>query len=58
MERKLSEGFTRDKRNSSEKKFAQNSLKNILKVRWKFGENLSFQGGFNFFDPLKVRSFC
>ena len=48
MERKLSEGFTRDKRNSSEQKFAQNSLKNILKVRWNFGENLSFQGGFNF----------
>ena len=58
MERKLSEGFTGDKRNLSEKKFAQNSLKNILKVRWNFGENLSFQGGFNFFDPLKVRSFC
>ena len=44
MKRKLSEGFKRDKRNSREKKFAQNSLKNILKVRWNFCENLSFQG--------------
>ena len=48
MERKLSEGFTRDKRNSSEKSSLKSSLKNILKVRWNFGENLSFQGGFNF----------
>ena len=58
LERTLSDQLAKEERNLSEKKSAQNPLKNKLKSCSHFAKNGSVKGDFIIFNSLGIRLFC